>query len=258
MAETTNAAGQAIERGVISVGVARAGWFLPGRVLVQLGVIAAVLLCLACAEAQAAWTNGQAADIVLGKANFDSATDNTPSATNLVYAGSGCIDPVSGSLFVVDKHRVLRWSSANAYTSGSAASGVLGQADFTSNDFNRGGLTAANSLAITSYAGCVVSSSGTLFVADYGNNRVLRFDNAAAKENGAAADGVLGQDTFTANGSGTGANRMNKPAYLTLESNGRLWVADENNNRVLRSKQSQRSQCRRCVGTGRFQRIGSK
>ncbi len=38
--------------------------------------------------------------------------------------------------------------------------------------------------------------SGRLWVADFFNYRLLRFDNAAGKINGGNADGVLGQPDF--------------------------------------------------------------
>ena len=41
-----------------------------------------------------------------------------------------------------------------------------------------------------------VDSGGRLWVADANNNRLLRFENAALKTNGADADGVLGQRDF--------------------------------------------------------------
>ena len=77
-------------------------------------------------------------------------------------------------------------------------------------------------------------ASGRLWVADYGNNRVLRFDNAAAKANGANADGELGQPNFTSGSSATTQNGLGYPYSMTVDTGGRLWVADTFNNRVLR------------------------
>ncbi len=79
------------------------------------------------------------------------------------------------------------------------ADGVLGQANFS---------TAANpnppdATSMNQPFGVAVDANGTLWVSDSWNYRVLRFDNAAAKANGAAADGVLGVPLFTVN---TGAS----------------------------------------------------
>jgi len=79
-----------------------------------------------------------------------------------------------------------------------------------------------------------VDSAGRLWVADFFNNRVLRFDGAADKANGANADGVLGQPNFTSNGAATTASGMNSPGGLAIDTAGHLWVADNLNSRVLR------------------------
>jgi DNA-binding beta-propeller fold protein YncE len=78
-----------------------------------------------------------------------------------------------------------------------------------------------------------VDPEGRLWVAEYGNHRVLRFDNAAAKPDGANADGVLGQASFTSNTAACAQNRMNTPRMVSGDLEGRLYVADGNNNRVL-------------------------
>jgi DNA-binding beta-propeller fold protein YncE len=73
-----------------------------------------------------------------------------------------------------------------------------------------------------------------LWVADNGNNRALRFDDAAGKANGAAADSVLGQPDFTSRAAAVTASGMNDPYGVAVDSADRLWVADYLNNRVLR------------------------
>ena len=82
--------------------------------------------------------------------------------------------------------------------------------------------------------GVHVDDAGRLWVGDYGNNRVLRFDDAANKANGAAADGVLGQPDFTTSSAATTAEKMAGPVGISADAAGRLWVSDFNNQRVLR------------------------
>ncbi len=56
----------------------------------------------------------------------------------------------------------------------------------------------------------------------------------AAWSDGQAADVVLGQANFTSSGTGTTASTLNRPRKGWFDSNkGRLWVADDSNNRVL-------------------------
>ena len=96
---------------------------------------------------------------------------------------------VSAKVFIADSNivRVTRYSSMAAMLNGQAAEAVLGQPDFISSGvaLTQNGMNQPN--------GIFVDAAGRLWVAERGNNRVTRFDKAAAKANGAAADGVLGQ-----------------------------------------------------------------
>lgn len=120
-------------------------------------------------------------------------------------------------------------STAVAYTNGQAASLVLGQADFTSV------VAATTASGMNNPFGVAVDPiSGKIFVADTSNHRVLRFDDAASKANGALADGVLGQPDFASNNQDSTASTMRFPHGVAVDSAGRLWVADQENQRVLR------------------------
>jgi len=76
-------------------------------------------------------------------------------------------------------------------------------------------------------------AGGRLWVGDVANNRVLRYDDAATKANGATADGVLGQPDFTTPGSGTSATKMFGPFGVYFDSAGDLWVSEYTNARVI-------------------------
>jgi len=143
------------------------------------------------------WTNQQAADLVLGQANFTTATGGLTQNT-LTNPVSVAIDPTTNKVFVSDSgnHRVLRFSSVTSLTNGAAAEVVLGPADFTSNPI------ATTATGMHLLGGICVDSAGRLWVSDYGNNRVLRFDNASTIATGAPANGVLGQSSFTTFGNG--------------------------------------------------------
>jgi sugar lactone lactonase YvrE len=175
--------------------------------------------------------NGSAAEAVLGQPDFVTRTRNTGglSASTTNDPNAVCVDG-SGRLWVADmtNNRVLRFDNASTIASVSSANGVLGQPDFVTNST---GLTASKMNTPTSV---YVDGNGTLWVADRANNRVLRFANAAAKANGAAADGVLGQADFVTATTGLTASTMNTPWGVHVDFNGRLWVADRLNNRVLR------------------------
>jgi len=180
------------------------------------------------AQAYFAPSNGQAAALVLGQPNFTSNSTAT-TQSGMSYPVSVFVDS-SGRLWVANyvNNRVLRFDNAATIASGANADGVLGQTDFTSNN----GDTTQNGMY--GPLGLYVDSSGRLWVADYGNSRVLRFDNAAAKSNGANADGVLGQPDFNSLTTATTQNGMRNPVGVFVDSSGRLWVVDFDNTRVLR------------------------
>ena len=166
---------------------------------------------------------------VLGQPDFTTKTVGTTS--NTLQAPSGvAIDPTTGKLFVVDRYnnRVLRWSSSAKMTNGSDAEAVLGQPNF---------VTSSSGLSPTKMNDplrAFVDASGRLWVSDYANNRVLKFDNASSKLTGSAADGVLGQPDFTTRSSATTAGKMNGAVGVFVDAAGRLWVTDRLNHRVLR------------------------
>ncbi|MFZ4621534.1 MAG: fibronectin type III domain-containing protein [Bacteroidota bacterium] len=171
---------------------------------------------------------------VLGAPDFATNTNYTsPSTTTLAEPASVAIDPTSGKLFVADRdnRRVLRFGSAAKLVNGSAAEAVFGQADFVTRTANAGGLSASS---MNNPNAVSVDANGRLWVADRDNNRILRFDNASTKASSAAADGVLGQPDFVTNTSGAAGGKMNAPACVYADANGRVWVADRANNRVLR------------------------
>jgi len=110
------------------------------------------------------------------------------------------------------------------FTNGEAAVVVAGQADFASNT-PAGGASGLNS----PYSNVHVSD-GKLFISDYGNNRIMVFDSIPTG-NGASANYALGQpnlSTFTAGTSDIELSGAQSPVI----SDGKLFVADYNNNRI--------------------------
>lgn len=184
----------------------------------------------------ASMRKGAPAEAVFGQPDF---TSNTPAT----YAYSfnipvGVFVDQAGRLWVADNlnHRVLRFDNASARASWPDADAVLGQPNFTSN-------TPSTTQGIMRYPNdIVVDASGRLWVLDSGNSRILKFTQAASKPNGADADGVLGQPDFTsATQSPAAPAGMNRPTGIAVRSvrqglniTTELWVADTNNNRVLR------------------------
>lgn len=188
----------------------------------------------------AAVSDGSSAEAVLGQADFTSNSANRGSsvAANTMYGPTGVFVSSSGALYVSDSqnHRILRFDNAESAADGAAADGVLGQADFISAEPNRRQNVAANSLRWPK--DLHVDGSGNLWVADWLNHRVVRYDNVSAKADGADADGVLGQATLLTRDqewqNQTDEDSFVYPAGVYVDGSGTLWVSDAANSRVLR------------------------
>ena len=142
------------------------------------------------------------------------------------------------ALYVSDtgNNRVLVWKDAARFRSGDAADLVIGQPDLLSGAANvdmqaqtpaKTSLWAPTGLAINPY-------TGMLYIADTGNNRVLRYPRPVDQSGRITPDAVIGQTDFTSSNSTiVNGSALRIPAGLALASNGRLFVADTGNNRVL-------------------------
>ena len=127
----------------------------------------------------ASLSSGAAAEVVLGQPNFTSASPG--SATNQMIIPTGLTVADNGTLWVADmfNHRVLGFVNAATRSNGASADVVL---------------SSTPDLAMFLPGNVVVGRDGTLWVADSGRNRVLRFNNVATKVTGSPADGGAGPD----------------------------------------------------------------
>jgi sugar lactone lactonase YvrE len=136
----------------------------------------------------------------------------------------------SGALFVADAdgHRVLRYDHAATQTS-DIPSAVLGQPTLSGN-------TPATTAAGMNFPrGVFVTPDDVLWVTDVENQRVTRFNNASNKTSGAAADGIIGQASFTTHTAATSDRGLRFAGYQSIvDPSGNLWVPDAANHRVLR------------------------
>ncbi len=125
-------------------------------------------------------TNGVAADVVVGAADFTTAGSGTASATSIGAPWGIASDGTS--LFVADAgfHRVLIYDPIPT-ANGAAATGVLGQGTFTNfayNDANQDGVNDAGPTARTLWGPTGIRVIGSrLLLADQTNNRVLIFNS---------------------------------------------------------------------------------
>jgi len=197
-------------------------------------------------------TTGQAADIVLGQQNFTTYLSASASATTM--RGPQGVWIQNGKLFVADtgNNRILIWKSMPT-TNGQPADFVLGQPNMTSGgQFNLvSNITTSSSIMASPTS---VTSDGThLFVADLGFSRVLIW-NSIPTTNMQPADVEIGQlnmtnsiaddvaDLCASNGVDSSNNplypasclrTLNYPRFALADDQGRLYVADGGNDRVL-------------------------
>ncbi len=198
------------------------------------------------------FTKGDYADLAIGQRDLRSTSPQGPGAD----LSTGLASPVGlavdarGNLYVADagNNRVLRYPQPFAQTGDLLAVDlIVGQPDLSSRSPNGGQIApTAGTLALTNGSGAfrsglALDAHGNLWVADAGNNRVLRFPAAALKAgspNHPAADLVLGQNDFSStslpvNTTRSGKNYLAQPAGLAFDPEGRLFVADSGNRVVV-------------------------
>jgi hypothetical protein len=217
------------------------------------------VVCAATAFGQAAgpngqkagFTTGQAARALIGQTTF---TSQDPNSSDVILGAASGIAYANDTLFVADanrvgavpsNHRVLIYNGLSSMLPGPAAelsysskcpvcvgkaSVVLGQPDFTSATENI--LATRNDMRLPT---AVASDGVHVVVADTNHNRVLIW-NQIPTVNNQAADVVLGQPDFLSttlppNNTPT-AKSMRGPQGVWIQ-NGKLYVADTQNNRVL-------------------------
>lgn len=177
--------------------------------------------------------NGASANFVLGQPDF---TSGTARSGREGLSGPEGLSTNGTLLAVTDKNnsRVLIFNTLPAATAAEPDL-VLGQPDFTSttpSECDRDSLSVPEDVSI---------SQGKLVVADSANSRVLIW-NTLPTSNGAPADLVLGQTSFTncTGNDADGDGSRDAPTASTLFNPGGVWtdgtrllVADTDNNRVL-------------------------
>ncbi len=172
-----------------------------------------------------AFRDGEAATLVLGQPNLTTGTVHT-TRTGMSDPSDVVVDS-SGNVWVADNTNARVLEFVHPVKTGQAASLVLGQSSFTTRTM------ATSKTGLSDASGIALDSSGNVWVADAGNNRVLEFVKGTGFKNGQAASLVLGQSSYTSNAPATSATGMYGPSDITFDSSGNLWVADYFNNRVL-------------------------
>ena len=191
------------------------------------------------------FANGQKADVVLGQLDFGSTFAQGPGRTGARTTGlaspTGIAVDGTGNVYVVDSgnNRILRFPQPFTQSGTELPDLVIGQPSFSTSGANQGGISAATLSFTTSSSSLVAylafDSSGNLWVADAGNNRVLRFNASVLGSQaspGPSADLVLGQVDFVTNSYSPTGNPLTslsafiEPTGIAFDAAGRLFVSE--------------------------------
>ncbi|MBN1491260.1 MAG: NHL repeat-containing protein [Phycisphaerae bacterium] len=176
------------------------------------------------------------ADIVLGQPDFTSAAANAGGLGAGSFQAPMGVAILGNHLVVADSgnHRILIFD--NPPENNGAASRVLGQdGSFTNAERGCSPFRFQFPTGLAPAAFTAGASAGGLLVADTGNSRLLLFDLTDAKRTQPV--GLWGQGTnlhsATPNAGGLGPSSLAHPSSMAISPDGVLWVADQDNNRVL-------------------------
>ncbi len=149
-------------------------------------------------------------------------------------------------LYVADQgnNRVLAWKNAFGFTKGDFVDKVIGQRDLFSTAPQGPGTGLSTGLFAP--VALAVDKSGNLYVADAGNNRILRYPTPLQQTGDLlSVDLIIGQKDFNGRSANEGQSAPSEKTLAFLNGNtvlaglafdalGNLWVSDSFNNRILR------------------------
>ncbi len=164
------------------------------------------------------------ASVVIGQADFVSSGDEATAANTVSspYANPTVVD---GMLYLPDfnNNRILGFNSVPT-TNGKAGNFAIGQDSLVDNLIGSTAFRNEGAQTVTTY-------NGKFFLTDWGNSRILIYNQRPVSGPG-EANVVVGQTAFGESLPGLSNSRLYLPESLSV-ANGKLIVADSRNNRVL-------------------------
>jgi len=145
--------------------------------------------------------------------------DNGPAINAQLYAPSGIAVDSSGNLFIADTYNGIIREISNGVISTVAGNGTLGYA---------GDNGPALRAQLNNPYGIAVDSVGNLYIADTADQRIRKVSSSGTIAT-VAGNGTPG---FSGDSGPAPTAQLNSPYGLTVDSAGKVYIADYNNNRV--------------------------
>ena len=172
-------------------------------------------------EFKAPFTNGESASVVLGQPDLNSTKECLNGNLTAVCTPSGLAIDSSGDVWVSDERSGLVLEFKSPFSNGMTASLFLGGAAYVGE----------NQTSLSDPRAIAFDASGNLWVADTGDDRLMRFD--APFSNHEPASHVLGAADYTTTPSESFdsymASNMSSiigPEGLAVDKAGNIWVAN--------------------------------
>lgn len=160
-------------------------------------------------EYKAPFSTGESANIVIGQPDFtSSASATTATGMNSPY---GIAFDGSGNLWVSDNRNLRVLEFTFPFSSGQAASLVLGQPNFTSS-----GVSGNPQVDVNNPQGLAFDTSGNLFLSETGASRVVIFKPPFSSDMSASV--VVGQQSFIGGLTSTSATGLAGPESVSTSS----------------------------------------
>ncbi|OJJ19187.1 hypothetical protein BKI52_20460 [marine bacterium AO1-C] len=128
----------------------------------------------------------------------------------------------TGNVYISDlgNNRIRKIDAGTGNISTIAGTGVAGAS---------GDGSLATAAQLNAPSGLAIDASGNIYIADQGNHRVRKIDAGTGNISTITGTGVAG---FSGDAGLATAAQVNRPAGLTIDGSGNIYIADENNNRV--------------------------
>jgi uncharacterized protein (TIGR03437 family) len=176
---------------------------------------------------------GQIDFVSNGPNQIDAASINGPLKMAIDYSAA----PYALYISDANNNRILIWRDSVKFRNGDPADLVIGQPTLRTGapNVDTRGSPSPSSTSLSAPAGIVISPiDGTLYVADAGNNRILRYPRPVDQPGRITPDAVIGQAEFTSSATAlVSASSLRLPSGLALGPDGDLFVSDTGNNRIL-------------------------